>query len=300
MKHISYLIICFFFLLFIGLIGLIPFRVMYIVSDALAWMLRVVFRYRLDVVRKNLEITGVTGDPNQSNKLVRDIYKNLSDILLEGFKSFTMSRKSVVKRHKVLNPELVNDFYKNGQSIILVTGHIGNWEWGSLSAGLQCDYPIVGFYKPLKNKYINKFVRWSRARSGTYLAPIKETSLTFETFRNTPSMYLMAADQNPSKETQVHWCKFFNRDTAFLHGPARHAINNQFPVVFADISRVKRGRYELVISILVDKPQLHKAEEITQLYASKLEQIITSRPSSWLWTHKRWKREKPTADQPSN
>ena len=278
---------------------MLPFRIMYIISDGLAWLLRVVFRYRMDVVRKNLEITGLSNDPNLRKNLIKTIYKNLSDILLEGFKSFTMTQESVIKRHKVLNPELVKAYYEKGQSIILVTGHIGNWEWGSLSAGLQSDYPIVGFYKPLKNKYINNFVRWSRSRFGTYLAPIKQTSLTFEKFRSEPYLYLMAADQNPSKENQIHWCKYFNRDTAFLHGPARHALNNEHPMIFADITRVRRGRYELVVSTLVDKPQLLKAEEITQLYASKLEQVITARPESWLWTHKRWKREKHTADQPS-
>ncbi len=281
-----------FFIFFAGLLGIIPFRAMYVFSDFLAFLLRNVLRYRYKVILKNIYQSDLGIDDREKKKLVRDIYKNLSDIIVEGIKSFTMSETSVLKRHKVLNPELVLPFYERKQSLILVTGHICNWEWGSLSAGLYTPYHITAFYKPLKNPYIDRFLGRSRSRFGTTLASIKETGASFERQKGTPTLFLMAADQSPSKVQYAHWVKFLGRETAFLHGPERHSRINDLPVLFTDIKRVKRGYYEIKLSVLTDEPNKLPEGEITRRYAATLEQVIKENPSKWLWSHKRWKHKR--------
>ncbi|MBW6479605.1 MAG: lysophospholipid acyltransferase family protein [Bacteroidales bacterium] len=280
------------FILFVGLFGLIPFRLLYILSDFLAFLLRKVFRYRLRVIRENLSLSDLKLKNKQENAMIKKIYSNLSDIIVESLKSFTMSRSSVLKRHKVRNPEIVDPFYAEQKSIILVTGHICNWEWGSLSAGLQTPYHILGFYKKLKNPYVDRFLRWSRSRFGTTLASIKETSQSFERQKGIPTLFLMAADQSPTKLQYAYWINFMGRDTAFLHGPEKHARNNEYPVIFSDIERVKRGYYEMTLSVVVEKPTEIPAGEITARYALELETVIRQKPEKWLWSHKRWKHQR--------
>lgn len=271
---------------------------MYVLSDFLAWLLHKVFRYRLKVIEKNILLAGLELDEKEHRKFLKNTYKNLSDVLLEGIRSFTMSRSSIKKRHKVLNPEIVSPYFQKQQSLILVTGHLGNWEWGSLSAGLQTDYHIFGFYKTLKNKFIDRFLRRSRSRFGTTLASIRKTSISFESQKKIPTLFLMAADQNPSKLHKAHWVDFMGRKTAFLYGAEKHAKQNNYPVIFAEIIRVKRGFYELDLSILADKPLEYKEGEITALFARKLEKAIRKNPSQWLWTHKRWKHQQQQGEKP--
>lgn len=278
-----------FLIFFILLFGLLPFGFIYKLSDFVAWVLRRIFKYRLSVIEENLSKSDLNINASEKKKLIAGIYQNLADILLESLKSFTMGRKSIIKRHKVLNPEIAQPYFEKQQSIILVTGHIGNWEWGSLSAGLQTPYHILGFYKKIKNPFVDSFLRWSRSRFGTTLASIRETSLSFQRQSGIPTLFLMAADQNPTKKALAHKVWFLGRDTAFLHGPEKHAKINQFPVVFAEIERVKRGYYELTLSVLVEDPKSYSDGEITQLYAQKLEAFIRKNPSQWLWSHKRWK-----------
>jgi Kdo2-lipid IVA lauroyltransferase/acyltransferase len=294
-KNIISFISSLFFILLANIIRIIPFRVLYGISDILAWLLCKIFRYRYDVVMKNISQTDLQLSKNQKEKLIREIYRNLSDILLEGIKSFSMNRSTVIKRHKLVNPEILNPYYKDGRSIILVTGHIGNWEWGSLSAGLQTPYRIVGFYTPLKNKFINHFIGKSRSKYGTVLAPIRQTSQSFIDNKDKPSMFLMAADQSPSKLTlpNAYWIKFLGRQTAFLHGPEKHAKNNDYPVVFTEIKRVKRGYYELYLSVLTEKPTEYDSGGLTEIYVQKLETVIREYPANWLWTHRRWKHKPP-------
>jgi KDO2-lipid IV(A) lauroyltransferase len=285
MKIIS----AFFFYLLVWFIGILPYRLMY----AFSWLIYVflfhVFSYRKKVVLDNFHLVFPKKDKKELAQLLKPVYMNLSDIIVEGFRSFTMSRKQILRRHKILNPEIVKPYYEAGKSIIAVTGHYGNWEWGSLSANLQIDYKTFAIYKPLSNPYLNKFLLKSRARFGTTLAPITETTKTFEENRQIPAIYMLAADQSPSNVSRAYWINFLGIDTAFLHGPEKHARNNNYPIMYVDIQRVKRGFYEIELSLLADNPQDLQEGEITRRYAAKLESVILNKPQNWLWSHKRWK-----------
>lgn len=107
---------------FIFLIWLIPFRVLYVISDFIAFVLRTI-GYRKAVVIDNL----TKCFPEKSDKEIRRItklfYRNLSDVLLEAFKSFTMTSEQVKKRHKVINPEIASRLFAEGKSVIGVPAH---------------------------------------------------------------------------------------------------------------------------------------------------------------------------------
>ena len=174
----------FFFFACVVLIGLLPFPLLWGFSDFIRLIVYRVFGYRRKVVVSNLEGSFPEKSSKEIKRLTNLFYKNLADILLESIKAFTMSRRQIVKRHKIINPEVLEQFYDLGQNVIGVTGHYNNWEWGSLSASLQTKYKVVALYKELNNKIINRFVLWSRTRFGTTLASIKETSITFESRKN--------------------------------------------------------------------------------------------------------------------
>ena len=277
------------FLFFVLFIGVLPFFVLYLFSGLVYFILLHVTHYRREIVMQNLSSAFPELSQNELEKLVRLFYNNLSDILIEGIKSFTMSHTQINKRHHILNSEILDPYFDQGKSIIAVTGHYANWEWGSLSAGLQTNYNIVAFYKPLSNKWIDMFLRWSRSRFGTTLASISETTTAFEKFKSKKTIFIMAADQSPAKAEKAYWVNFLGRDTAFLHGPEKHARSNDYPVFYVDIQRIKRGYYQLKLSCLVENPLILNEGEITEKFAKRLETSIKNNPGNWLWSHRRWK-----------
>ncbi|RPH33304.1 MAG: hypothetical protein EHM93_05715 [Bacteroidales bacterium] len=285
----------FFFFLGVIIIGLFPFPLLYCFSALVRFILSKVFKYRKRVVIKNLKGSFPNASNQEIKRLVGLFYKNLADIFVEGIKAFTMTRNQILTRHRIINPEILEPYFHSGKSVIGVTGHYANWEWGSLSASLQIKHKVVAFYKPLNNKYIDKFVRWSRSRFGTTLASIKETSATFERFKSSPTIYLMASDQGMPKHflPRAHWVQFLNRNTAFLYGAEKYARHFNIPVVYIDIQRVRRGYYEVEFSILTENPAELARSRVTELFAKKLEAVIIKKPEDWLWSHKRWKHSHP-------
>ncbi|PLX22849.1 MAG: lipid A biosynthesis acyltransferase [Marinilabiliales bacterium] len=224
--------------------------------------------------------------------IARKTYRNLIDIVVESLKTFTMSTKTVKKRFKILNPEILDEYQKNGKSIIGVTGHYGNWEWGAMAGSLQIKHRAIAIYKPLSNKYIDNYIKKTRAENGTLLKSMYKTNETFENFKKQTCIFLLVADQSPSKIKKAIWVNFLNQDTPCLHGPEKYARMYNYPVFYLDIQRIKRGHYELIAEKLIEEPASLKEGEITELYMSKLEDVIRKKPEDWLWSHKRWKRSR--------
>lgn len=67
------------------------------------------------------------------------------------------------------------------------------------------------------------------------------------------------------------------------------AIQQNHPVVFVDIQRIKKGNYTIQLDVISEQPQASSVHEITQKFASKIEMQIRQQPGSYLWSHNRWK-----------
>ena len=164
----------------IVLVGIMPFRVMFIFSDFVYFIIYQLVGYRRKVVLANLSSSFPEKSSREIKLLTQKFYHHLCDISLESIKGFTMRPEELIQRHHILNPALADHYFDRGLSTIAVPGHYNNWEWGSLSPGLQIKFPIVCFYKPMSNKRIDTFVKKHRAKFNTRLASIRETAKTFD------------------------------------------------------------------------------------------------------------------------
>jgi Kdo2-lipid IVA lauroyltransferase/acyltransferase len=274
------------------LAGIMPFKALYIFSDFIYLLIYHVIGYRRNVVSSNLRSSFPEKNAKERLLIERQFYHHLCDISLESIKGFTMSPQEIIRRHHILNPALADYYFDNNLSVIAVPGHYNNWEWGSLSPGLQIKSPIVAFYKPLNNRLVDAFVKKHRAKFNTSLASIRETALTFNDFGTTPNVFIMASDQSPTNLRDCYWFDFLNHDTPWLHGPEKYARKYNWPVIYVDIQKVKRGFYELNLAVLTENPASLPDGEITRLYAKHLENSILMNPAYWLWSHRRWKHQR--------
>lgn len=272
--------------------ALIPFPLLYLHSDILAFFLNKVIKYRRDVVYQNIKNSFPEKSEEELLRITKKFYKNLSDITLEGIKGFTIGRKKLMKRYLVKNTELIDEYFEKGQSVIAMVSHFTNWEWGAFIYPSQIKHTNIALYKPIKNKYIDKFVKKSRAALGMELVSIFQTARSFIKHKDNPVIVYMIADQSPSNMEKAIWVDFLNRDTACLHGAEGYAKKFNLPLVYFDVQRVKRGYYEVTLSKMIENPKETEHGEITQVYMKKLEEIIQAEPENWLWSHRRWKHKR--------
>ncbi len=288
MKYIEYLS----FRFTVELIRLCPFFMLYAFSDFISFILRIIIRYRNDVIYNNLRNSFPDKAENEIRNLYKSFYKHLSDITLESLKGMTVSEKNIKKRYIIKNTSISDEYFSKGHSVLCLTSHYGNWEYGILGTNNSIKHQAIALYLPLSNKYSEKYGLKRRKRFGMQMVAVQETKSIFEKKTERPVAVIMAADQSPSNQEKAIWTKFLNQDTACLHGPEAYAKKVGLPVLYLSIKKTKRGYYEQHIEKLIENPQDMKPNEITKIYMNRLEADILEKPEYYLWSHKRWKHKK--------
>ncbi len=288
MKYIEYLS----FRFATELMRLCPFFMLYLFSDIISFILRSIVGYRKNVIYNNLKNSFPEKTEEEIKKLSKLFYKHLADITLESLKGMTVSEKSINNRYIVKNTEISDGYFFKGQSVLCLTSHYGNWEYGILGTNNSLKHQAIALYLPLSNKYSEKYGLKKRKRFGMKMVAVQETKTIFEKPLDKPVAIIMAADQSPSNQEKAIWTEFLNQDTACLHGPEAYAKKINLPVLYLSIKKPIRGHYELVIENLIENPQDMKPAEITSIYMNRLEKDIVEKPEYYLWSHRRWKHKK--------
>jgi KDO2-lipid IV(A) lauroyltransferase len=280
-----------FYYFFIIPISLLPHSFLYIISDVLYLLIFRILSYRKMIVFENLKNSFPKRSKDDLKSIMSKFYHHLCDLIVESLKGFTISENELKKRLIVRNPELVNTYAENGQSIILVGAHYNNWEIVAQTLGIYSKHKCIGIYKPLSNKFLNKKIYESRSKFGMGLVSMKESKSSFID-DGIPKAVIFGSDQNPSNPKKAYWLKFLNQDTGVLFGAEKYSKDNNWPVIYATINKIKRGFYEVVYSLVTNNPKDEPYGKITEDFTKLIENDIVNNPQYWLWSHKRWKHKR--------
>ena len=275
------------------ILSYLPLRLLYLLSDFFYLLLITIFPYRKKVIERNLKFSFPDLSIQQLNRLRNHFYRHFSDLIVEGIKNLTISKKELQKRLVIENPEVLDKLKERNPSLLLISGHYGNWEWMITSLAFLLPFKAIGIGMPLTNSFWDKSVNKRRSRFGLQVVHSKNYKEALYD-GETPKAILTLSDQSPGSSENAYWTTFLNQPTAVLFGSEFMAHEYQFTPVFFSIRKVKRGYYSLKL-IPFEKPLIDlNYGELTEWHTRLLEQEIEQNPSYWLWSHKRWKRQVPS------
>lgn len=249
-----------------------------------------VIGYRKIVVLENLKLAFPEKSEEERKKIAKDFFRHLTDLIMESVKAFSISEKEMSKRYRYKNPELVNNFTKQGRSIALVAAHQANWEW-SISLPLVLDGNVNGAYTKLGNPYFEKVVRSSREKYGIIGYKTSETvkGMQKNFAEKTQGLYILLSDQSPQLHKTFYWNEFFGVQVPMHTGAEILAKRFDLVVINYITRKVKRGYYETEFQLITDAPKEFEDYQITDKYTRLTENNIKQQPALYLWSHKRFK-----------
>lgn len=277
---------------FIRLFSKTPFFLLYPISRFLYIFIYYILGYRKKVVFNNLKNSFSEKGEQEIKIIAKDFYKNLLDVLLETIKMMTISKKDLVERVYIENPEVLEKFYLRGKSVIVLTSHQCNWEWLTASSTLQIKHAVDAVYLKLKDKFSEKLMKDIRQRFGGNLVEKDYFIKSLISRKDILKVNALMADQAPRHEANVLWTNFLNQESKFFTGAERIAKKLKLPVLYIEMWRVDRGYYRAKFTVLAEDPSQFEKDEITLKYVHALENTIRNNPSGWLWSHKRWKHKR--------
>jgi KDO2-lipid IV(A) lauroyltransferase len=276
------------------IITLLPLKVLYLLSDLLWPVFYHVVRYRRKVVEMNLKNAFPEKSTEERERIAKRFYRHLTDMILETLKAMHLSPQQIKKRFAVRDSTLADRIYSEGRDVVALCSHYNNWEWYS-SMQLSSKHRVITIYKPLKNKDFDRFLLKIRKRFGVWVTPMNHIIRDLVKCRSEKVLTLSGfiADQTPPPDDNAYWTTFLNQDTGFYRGAEKVAVKYDMPVILIDISKRKRGFYELEYSLISEHPREEEPDAIMARYASRLEETIRAKPEYWLWSHRRWKHKRP-------
>lgn len=265
-----------------------------LMEGALVFLLRDVARYRIHVIRNNLESAFVYESDTALKSDIKKNYRFLAKIIRQVI--FKASLKKLDKRLSIKPLPELEQWLAEGKSVIITMGHVSNWEWAGLYLGMKYRGHVCALYKRIKSKWVNDWMVRRRELLDGYLIESGKMTDLIRLIKSKPIMILMIADQNPGHERGNIWTTFFNRNTAFINGPESLSVKYKLPVLYLHQTSLENGNYQLLFEIVTDAKNILPEGEIIKRYANLLENNIRSQRSEWLWSHKRWKRSSELMD----
>nr|MBP9698708.1 hypothetical protein [Elusimicrobiota bacterium] len=150
---------------FYSLLGRFPRSLGLAVGRSLGVLVGTVSRKRYHMADQN--VAGAFGDKTSEQRaaLIRAVWSDLGAGLYEFARLGRLSKDQFRNEVRVVGEEHLRAAHGRGKGVVLVTGHLGNWEYASWAAALT-GLPIMAVARRMKNPWVNRWITALRARSG--------------------------------------------------------------------------------------------------------------------------------------
>ena len=268
----------------------LPLKILYIFSDCTFFLIYHIARYRKEVVAENLRNSFPHKTNEELKKIRKNFYLNFSDYIVETLKSFTMSSHELRVRVQHLNQDVFHEAKAEGKNVILLSGHVFNWEWFNALATIIPQENSFPVYRKVQSNFWEEKVKSIRNRFGNHAIEAKE--VIRHIFRNPNdgnSVYMFVADQTPHFSEITYGLNFLNQKTPAFIGYDKLSTRMDLAFVYCDMKKVKRGFYQINYYRIYPDGEKFVEHEVVKKFHKLLENTINKRPDNYLWSHRRWK-----------
>lgn len=263
-------------------------------AKLLAWLLyHVDKRHRL-VADDNLRHAFPDLSAEERDKTVRAVFHHFCTLLIEMIHIPRKLHPCNWRRYLDLKGgrKLVEALL-SGRSVLLVTGHFGNWEMGGYVLGLL-GFTTHAIARVLDNRYLDDFLRSFRERTGQKVLAKTGDFDQLQTLLANNGVIATLADQDAGAKGQ--FVDFFNRPASTHRAVALLALEYNVPMVVIGTPKVGEPmRHTIVVEDVIYPEEYDQrvdaVKAITQRYTAALERMVRIYPEQYFWLHRRWKHQ---------
>lgn len=269
---------------------LLPRPIAKLICDSIAW-----FAYRVNAKHRkiafaNLDLVyGDTITQERKTEIVKNSYKNSVYSLYEFIDNQDLDLTGFEKKINVVNEDVILDALASKRSIILITAHYGNWEFGNTYIPLKYG-PTTMVGRPMNNKYLNKELDETRTRNNTQMLTKKDASRGLVKALKDGRILGLVIDQHYRNGIDV---QFLGQKVKQTDSTSRLAVKFDALIVPLFFVMEDFGKYKAVFYEPIDCRNFEGENDmyaLTQAQADVMTKHILSLPDQWLWQHSRFKK----------
>ncbi len=273
----------------VNLLSRLPLKILYLFSDLTFFLSYYVVGYRKEVVLDNLRNSFPNKSEEEIKKIRKNFFRNFADYIAETAKSFTISSTELRVRVQHINQDVFHDAKRENKNVIMLSGHVFNWEWFTALATVVPQEHCYPVYRKMQNKFWEKQLRKIRNSYGN--ESLEANDVIKHILRNKNdgnSNYMFVADQTPNS-TNVLGVNFLNQKTPVFIGYDKLATRMDLAFIYCEMKKVKRGYYQVNYHRIFPEGEKFEEFEVVKKFHALLENTINKRPDNYLWSHRKWK-----------
>jgi Kdo2-lipid IVA lauroyltransferase/acyltransferase len=224
-------------------------------------------------------------------RTARNCFKHLGKSLLEVM---LMTPRRAAEIVDFAGENCIKDALSRGRGVIVVTGHIGNWELMGHAAAAR-NYPMSVIAAPLEPEQINDMIVGLRARLGVRTILRSRPGAAKELIRVFKENRLLGLLIDQDTDVDGAFVDFMGFPAWTPTAAASMAVKFDAPVLFATIMRRGNNRHVATVEGPLELVKSGNAEQDvlinTAMFTKKLETCIRACPEQWVWMHRRWRRQ---------
>jgi Kdo2-lipid IVA lauroyltransferase/acyltransferase len=250
---------------------------------------------RRAVVERQLSAALPERSPEDIERIARETYAQLGRTSVETAILPAYNAAEIVSLFEdVQGWSIIEERLARGKGLILVTGHLGNWELGGAylaARGLPIDVVARHMANPLFDRYLTR----TRQQIGMEVVHDEEAVRRVPRSLRSGRAVAFLVDQGAVGLAST-WVPFFGRYAKTPRGPAVFALRLDAPIVFGAAVRRPSGRYQLTFEPIDVAPTGDREADVDRIvadYTSTLERWVRRTPEQYFWHHRRWKHQRP-------
>jgi KDO2-lipid IV(A) lauroyltransferase len=197
--------------------------------------------------------------------------------------------------------EVVEERLALGKGLILISGHIGNWELGGAFLAAK-GLPLDVVARHMGNPLVDRFLTQTREQIGMHVVHDEDAVRRVPRALRQGGVVAFLVDQATIGLAST-WVSFFGRQAKTPRGPAVFALRLGSPVIFVAVIRQPNGRYRIAfepVEVTRTGDLETDVDRIVQAYTTALERWVRRAPEQYFWQHRRWKHQLPGAPTPAD
>lgn len=269
----------------------LPFRAVQLFGSAFGKFVFHVIPVRKELVLSNLRHAFPEKSEDEIKMIALKNYQNIFATFFELFWIQRMSQKHMRKIVRIPDTAVIDELLKRGKGLIMLSGHISNWEMIAISVGLISGHSLHAIVKKQHNPFMDRLMNGIRTKFGNVVVDMDRAPREIIKSLRDHGVVAILADQSGPEEGL--FIDFFGRPASTHVGPAVFALRTQSPILMTYAVRNDDGTYDVTFEE-VDTADLQgtdddKIRTISERHVRLLENFVRKHPDQWLWMHKRWK-----------
>ena len=238
-----------------------------------------------NIIEKNLDIYSDKLSENEKKLIQLNMWSSYGKTFVEYI--FLKKFKNNNSHIEIEGKQILDKIRKDNKPVIFISGHFANFELMSMEI-TKNEINLATIYRPLNNFFLNPFMEYIRKK---YICnnQIKKGRLGVKEcidYLNDNYSIALMIDQRVSEGDRI---EFFKKKAHTTSLPAQLSIKFSLDIVPIFIERKKNDSFKMKVYEPINTSNFKDKSKLTKNLNQILENMISTNPNQWIWTHNRWK-----------